>query len=76
MAYDIELTPKKKSDLTKVVLQLEKNSGLPTRMVVSAKNGTNSTVQISQLQTNQNQPDRFFVFNEADYPDAEVVDLR
>ena len=76
MAYDIELTPKKKSDLTKVVLQLEKNSGLPTRMVVSAKNGTNSTVQISQLQTNQNQLDRVFVFNEADYPDAEVVDLR
>lgn len=76
MAYDIELTPKKKSDLAKVVLQLEKNSGLPIRMVVSAKNGTNSIVQISQLQTNQNQSDRFFVFNEADYPDAEVIDLR
>lgn len=76
MAYDIELTPKKKSDLTKVVLQLEKNSGLPIRMVVSAKNGTNSIVQISQLQTNQNQSDRFFVFNETDYPDAEVIDLR
>lgn len=76
MAYDIELTPKKKSDLTKVVLQLEKNRGLPIRMVVSAKNGTNSIVQISQLQTNQNQSDRFFVFNETDYPDAEVIDLR
>lgn len=76
MAYDIELTPKKKSDLTKVVLQLEKNSGLPIRMVVSAKNGTNSIVQISQLQTNQNQSDCFFVFNETDYPDAEVIDLR
>lgn len=76
MAYDIELTPKKKSDLAKVVLQLEKNSGLPIRMVVSAKNGTNSIVQISQLQTNQNQSDRFFVFNETDYPDAEVIDLR
>ena len=76
MAYDIELTPKKKSDLAKVVLQLEKNSGLPTRMVVSAKNGTSSIVQISQLQTNQNQSDRFFVFNETDYPDAEVIDLR
>lgn len=76
MAYDIELTSKKKSDLTKVVLQLEKNSGLPIRMVVSAKNGTNSIVQISQLQTNQNQSDRFFVFNETDYPDAEVIDLR
>ena len=76
MAHDIELTPQKKSDLTKVVLQLEKNSGLPIRMVVSAKNGTNSIVQISQLQTNQNQSDRFFVFNETDYPDAEVIDLR
>ena len=49
---------------------------MPMRMVVSVKNGSRSIVQISQLQTNQNQPDRFFVFNEADYPEAEVVDLR
>lgn len=76
MAYDIELTPKKKGDLMSVFLQLEKNSGMPMRMVVSVKNGSRSIVQISQLQINQNQPDRFFVFNEADYPEAEVVDLR
>lgn len=76
MAYDIELTPKKKSDLTKVTLQIEKQSGQPVRIVLHAKNGINSTLQITQLQTNQNQPDRFFVFNEADYPDAEVIDLR
>lgn len=76
MAYDLELTPKKKSDLIKVTLQIEKQSGQPVRIVLHTKNGINSTLQITQLQTNQNQPDRFFVFNEADYPDAEVIDLR
>ena len=76
MAYDIELTPKKKSDLTKVTLQIEKQSSQPVRIVLYTQNGMSSTLQIKQLQTNQNQPDRFFVFNEADYPDAEVIDLR
>ena len=76
MAYDIELTPKKKSDLTKVTLQIERQSSQPVRIVLYTQNGMSSTLQIKQLQTHQNQPDRFFVFNEADYPDAEVIDLR
>lgn len=76
MAYDIELTPKKKSDVEKVNLQIEKNSSLPSRMVVSAKNGGRTIVQVKRLATNQNQPEGYFEFHEADYPEAEVVDLR
>ncbi|MDY3068276.1 MAG: LolA-like putative outer membrane lipoprotein chaperone [Parabacteroides sp.] len=75
-AYDIELTPKKKGDITKVTIQIEKNTGNLASIDIEAKNGLRNTIVISKWQTNMNQPDNFFVFNEEDYPDAEVVDLR
>lgn len=75
-AYDIELTPKKKGDILKVTLQIEKFSNFPAKIVVEAKNDISSTIQISQLKTGVNQPDDFFVFKESEYPDAEVIDLR
>lgn len=75
-AYDIELTPKKKGDITRVELQIEKFSGFPVSIKVEAKNGVSNTIYISNLKTGVNQPDGFFVFKESDYPDAEVIDLR
>lgn len=75
-AYDVELTPKKKGDIGKVELQIEKLSSLPVRITVTTKNGMSNTIQIGKLKTNINQPEAFFVFKSADYPDAEVVDLR
>ena len=75
-AYDVELIPKKKGDITTVVLQIEKYENFPTRIDVTAKNGIHTTVRISQLKKGVNQPDAFFVFNAADYPNAEVIDLR
>lgn len=75
-AYDIELTPKKKSDIVRVELQIEKFSGLPASIAVFSKNGISNTIRIGKMETGVNQPDNFFVFNEKDYPDAEIVDLR
>lgn len=75
-AYEIELLPKKKGDVVKVRLQIEKLSSLPASIYIESKNGMTSTIRISQMKTGLNQPDRFFVFNENDYPDAEVIDLR
>ena len=74
--YDITLTPKKKSDIVGVELQIEKFSGLPASITVFVKNGISNTIRISKMETGVNQPDRFFVFNEKDYPEAEIVDLR
>ena len=75
-AYDIELTPKKKSDITQVTLQIEKFSGLPASISVATKNGIHTTIRISQMKMGVNQPDNFFVFNKKEYPDAEIIDLR
>ena len=74
--YDIVLTPKKKSDIEKVELGIEKFSGLPARISVLSKNGVSTTIRIVQLKTGVNQADGLFVFKEADYPDVEVIDLR
>ena len=75
-AYDIVLTPKGKSDIRSVEMQVEKATGFPASFTITDKNDATYSVHISAWQTNANQPDSFFTFNEADYPDAEVVDLR
>ena len=75
-AYEIELTPKKKGDILKVDVQIEKRTNYPASISIESKNGMRQTIRISKLQTNVNQPDAFFVFKEADFPDAEVIDLR
>jgi outer membrane lipoprotein-sorting protein len=75
-AYNIELRPRKKTDIVKVELQIEKFSSLPVRIVVQLKNKTSNTIRISNIQTNENRPDQFFSFPKAAYPNAEIIDLR
>ncbi len=75
-AYDIELTPKKKGDIVRVNLQIEKSSSLPARVVIEDKNNMRTMIQITKITTGLNQPDNFFVFNSGSYPNAEVIDLR
>lgn len=75
-AYDVELTPKKKGDIVRVELQVEKSSSLPAKISVEAKNGVSSTIHISGVKTGMNQADEHFRFKAGDYPDAEVIDLR
>ncbi|MCD8194643.1 MAG: hypothetical protein LUD74_08900, partial [Tannerellaceae bacterium] len=75
-AYDIELLPQKKGDIVKIELQVEKATSFPSSIVITAKNDLVSTVRISNLKTGVNQPDNFFVFNQKDFPGAEIIDLR
>ncbi len=75
-AYEIELTPKKKGDILNVHVQIEKLTHYPASITLESKNGLRHTIRISKLKTNVNQPDGFFVFKEADFPDAEIIDLR
>lgn len=74
--YNIELTPLKNGNITKVVLQIDKISSLPAGIIVTTKNGITTTIQISKVKKGLNQPDSYFVFRQVDYPDAEVIDLR
>ncbi|MDH6304135.1 outer membrane lipoprotein-sorting protein [Parabacteroides sp. PF5-5] len=74
--YDVELTPKKKSDITKISLQIEKFTSLPAGITIQTKNGIKNTIHVSNIKTGVNQADSFFTFKESDYPDAEIIDLR
>ena len=76
MAHDIQLVSKDSSDVEKIEIQIEKATSLPVRMTVFVKNGMRTLIRISSMQTGVNQPDSFFVFNSADYPDVFEVDLR
>lgn len=76
IACDVELKPKKKSDITRISLQIEKISSFPSRIVIEDKNGTRTTIQIDKLTSGVNQPEESFVFNNEQYPDALVIDLR
>lgn len=75
-AYDIVLTPKGKSDIRTIEVQVEKVTGFPASFTITDKNDATYSIHIRDWQTKVNQPDSFFTFNESDYPDAEVVDLR
>lgn len=75
-AYDITLIPKKKSDIQQIDLQIEKMSNIPAAITITDKNKATVSIYISKWEIGKNQADSFFSFNESDYPDAEVIDLR
>lgn len=75
-AYDVELTAKKKGDIVRVALQIEKSSSFPSKISVETKNGVSTTIRIRNLRTGLDIGDESFTFKESDYPDAEVIDLR
>jgi outer membrane lipoprotein-sorting protein len=75
-AYIIELTPKKTATLLRAELLIEKHSNLPVRIHAETKNKIINTIHIRNIQTNTNPPDSFFTFPKADYPHAEIIDLR
>ncbi|MDR2969972.1 MAG: outer membrane lipoprotein carrier protein LolA [Tannerellaceae bacterium] len=72
-AYDVELSPKRKGDIIRISMQIEKSSLFPSRIVIEDKNSTRTTIQIDKPESNINRPDRFFVFDPDKYPDAEVI---
>jgi len=75
-AYDIILTPKSKGDITNIQLQIDKLSYMQSSIVVTTRDGGSYTIRFNDIKTNANQSDALFVFNESEYPDAEVIDLR
>ena len=74
-AYDIMLIPKKKDDIEKLEMQIEKNNSLPVKLVVTMRNDMRIVVSIKEIKANTS-PDNTFTFPENDYPGVEIIDLR
>ena len=75
VAYDITLTPKKTDTIEKIEIQIEKNTSLPVKLVITMRNYLRNTIIINELKKG-NFPDELFSFPKASYPDAEIIDLR
>lgn len=74
---EIELTAQQnKSDLTKIIVEINKANNHFTKIRLYDKNGMENTLTINSYAPNQNLADHIFTFNKKDFPDAEVIDLR
>ena len=69
------LEPKKKSYHTATVY-VDKTKKQIHKMIVKGKDGNSSIYMVKDLKTNENLTDDIFVFNKANYPKVETVDLR
>lgn len=75
--YLVEMIPeKKKSEITKMVISVDKATNMFTSIKLHGKDGVNNHLIIKKMQTGQTYDDGKFVFNKKDYPNAEIVDLR
>ena len=74
-AHDVLLVPKKRDDIEKIEIQIEKNTSLPVKLVVTMRNNIHSTVSIKDIKAS-NPKENIFTFPEKDYPGTEIIDLR
>lgn len=74
--YQIELTPKKSSNFTRVQLTIDKPKKQIKRIQLYDKSSNVFTYLVKKFLVNQPVQDKLFVFDPAQYPGVEVIDLR
>lgn len=74
--YCIEMIPKQKNDILKIDLQVNKLNGNLFSIKLSNKNGSSSTVLLTNFQKAFVVTDSYFSFNSAKYKSATINDLR
>lgn len=75
--YRIQLTAKSTdASIRKVVITLNTKTYYPSQIVVTLDNNSTATINVTNVKTGGSLPKSTFVFNAADYPDAEIIDLR
>jgi outer membrane lipoprotein-sorting protein len=76
-AYVIEMIPTTSySDFKQLSVAVDKKTNTILQIKTTLKNNQISIIDIKNYNDNHNFPDSVFVFNKAEYPDVEVVDLR
>ncbi len=72
----IDLTPTARKSYFKVRLIIKKEKNELLRIHIYEKDGTVFTYKIDQFQSNVTLNDDLFIFNEANYPDVLINDMR
>lgn len=77
MVQEIEMTAQdKKTELKKIIVEINKSSGTFSKIVLYDANGMENTLTVTGYKSNQPLGEEVFAFNKKDYPEAEIVDLR
>lgn len=74
--YIIDLTPKTKSEYTKIRLIVNKQTTRISSMEINYKGGSSYSYTISNYKTKVKSKDSDYSFNNKEYPSVNVVDLR
>lgn len=76
--YTLRLTPNVKQHLSfsKAVIDVNSQSYMPTRIVLTLESGQTATFKIGSINTATVHPASTFVFNKRDYPGYKIIDLR
>jgi outer membrane lipoprotein-sorting protein len=74
----IELKPANKNEhqILSIVATFDKTSCRPVKIVISNRDKSGSRIDIGSYLPKQNYPDALFSFQQKDYPNTEVIDLR
>ena len=74
---EIELTPfKQNSDIRKIIIGIDKSTNKFSSIIITDKSGMTNNLKITNLTTGVNLSEEIFKFNKANYPNAEIIDLR
>ena len=74
---EVELTPQdKNSELTKIVMQINKVDFMPVKIHLFYKNKIENIIHINSYKKNVNKPDKSFAFDKKEHPNVEINDLR
>ena len=75
--YSIDLFPENlNAEFFKLNITVNQNDYSIYSVSTYAKNGVTNTIEINKTSVGQNFPEDMFVFNQAKYPDAILIDLR
>ena len=73
--YDVRMTPQKASRIKEMRVVIDKKTFLPYSIRIKQDNDW-FRVRVNGIKTNNKWKDSFFRFNEKEYPNIEVIDLR
>lgn len=75
-AYEVVLTGNSNSPFKEVIVRINKSSYIPTSIRMTSAKGAQTYIRCNSFLKNQKYKSSTFQFNQKNYPNAELIDLR
>ncbi|NDW08818.1 LolA-like putative outer membrane lipoprotein chaperone [Dysgonomonas sp. 520] len=76
LAYNVEMVPQKKGEVSKFIINIDKQNSQIKSITIINTDGTKATLTITKYQTGVTLTDSTFSFNSKEYPGVDIIDLR